>query len=597
MPKYYNRIKTSWGVAIEMNISYLGKYIKKYKKQFLIALTFIILETTGDLIQPTIMSKIIDNGVKRGDMNYVFKLGGLMFFMTALGATFAVIRNIVSSKVSQSFGADLREDLYIKIQGFSFDNIDGFQDASLITRLTNDVNQIQNLSHGMMRIFVKAPVLGIGSVIMAFLLNPKMALILLGVVPIVVTIISLNLKVSYPIFTKIQKSLDRVNGVMREYLAGIRVVKAFNRFEYEKIRFRKVNDDLKDITLKGMRVVAVFNPVVTLVVNIGIVLVLWFGGLRVNSGQMEVGKIMAFVNYMTQVLFSLIMMTRILNIFIRARASAERIGEVFEAENTITVKENPIIFNNVKGRLEFENVYFKYYSSSRYVLEDINFFINPGETLAIIGSTGSGKSTLINLIPRFYDVDKGKIKIDGMDVKDIDISDLREKVGIVPQKVLLFTGTIKDNIRWGDENATIEDIEKVAKIANAHDFILSFNEGYNTYLGQGGVNLSGGQKQRISIARALIKKPSILILDDSTSAVDLITERKIRQGLKEYLKDTTTILIAQRITSVMDADKILVLDRGKIVGQGAHQELMRNCEVYKDIYYSQLGKGAEDFGS
>ena len=384
---------------------------------------------------------------------------------------------------------------------------------------------------------------------------------------------------------------------MREYLAGIRVVKAFNRFEYEKVRFRNVNDDLKDITLKGMRVVAVFNPVVTLVVNIGIVLVLWFGGLRVNSGQMEVGKIMAFVNYMTQVLFSLIMMTRILNIFIRARASAERIGEVFEAENTITVKENPIIFNNVKGRLEFENVYFKYYSSSRYVLEDINFFINPGETLAIIGSTGSGKSTLINLIPRFYDVDKGKIKIDGMDVKDIDISDLREKVGIVPQKVLLFTGTIKDNIRWGDENATIEDIEKVAKIANAHDFILSFNEGYNTYLGQGGVNLSGGQKQRISIARALIKRPSILILDDSTSAVDLITERKIRQGLKEYLKDTTAILIAQRITSVMDADKILVLDKGKIVGQGAHQELMRNCEVYKDIYYSQLGKGAEDFGS
>ncbi|WP_201259867.1 ABC transporter ATP-binding protein [Tissierella sp. P1] len=580
-----------------MNISYLGKYIKKYKKQFLIALTFIILETTGDLIQPTIMSKIIDNGVKRGDMNYVFKLGGLMFFMTALGATFAVIRNIVSSKVSQSFGADLREDLYIKIQGFSFDNIDGFQDASLITRLTNDVNQIQNFSHGMMRIFVKAPVLGIGSVIMAFLLNPKMALILLGVVPIVVIIISLNLKVSYPIFTKIQKSLDKVNGVMREYLAGIRVVKAFNRFEYEKVRFRNVNDDLKDITLKGMRVVAVFNPVVTLVVNIGIVLVLWFGGLRVNSGQMEVGKIMAFVNYMTQVLFSLIMMTRILNIFIRARASGERIGEVFEAENTITVKENPIIFNDIKGKLEFENVYFKYYSSSRYVLEDINFSINPGETLAIIGSTGSGKSTLINLISRFYDVDKGKIKIDGIDVKDIDISDLREKVGIVPQKVLLFTGTIKDNIRWGDENATIEDIEKVAKIANAHDFILSFNEGYNTYLGQGGVNLSGGQKQRISIARALIKKPGILILDDSTSAVDLITERKIRQGLKEYLKDTTAILIAQRITSVMDADKILVLDKGKIVGQGAHQELMRNCEVYKDIYYSQLGKGAEDFGS
>lgn len=580
-----------------MNMSYLRKYIKKYKNQFFIALTFITLETTGDLIQPTIMSKIIDNGVKKGDMNYVLKLGGLMFLMTALGATFAVIRNIVSSKVSQNFGADLREDLYIKIQNFSFDNIDEFQDASLITRLTNDVNQIQNFSHGMMRIFVKAPILGIGSVVMAFLLNPKMALILLGVVPVIAIIISLNLKISYPIFTKIQKSLDRVNGVMREYLAGIRVVKAFNRFDYEKTRFRLVNDDLKDITLKGMRIVALFNPMVSLIVNIGIVLVLWVGGLRVNSGDMEVGKIMAFVNYMTQVLFSLMMMTRILNIFIRAKASAERIGEVFEAENNIVVKEAPTTINDIKGKVEFENVYFKYHNTSRYVLEALNFSINPGEILAIIGSTGSGKSSLINLIPRFYDATEGKVKIDGVDVKDMNLNDLRENIGIVPQKVLLFTGTIKDNIKWGDENASVGDVEQVAKLAYAHDFILSFNDGYNTYLGQGGVNLSGGQKQRLSIARALIKKPKILILDDSTSAVDLITERKIRQGLKEYLKYTTTILIAQRITSVIDADKILVMDRGKIVGQGKHHELMKDCEVYRDIYHSQLGKDVENFGS
>lgn len=580
-----------------MNIGYLKKYIRKYRRQFSIALIFIILETMGDLIQPTIMSKIIDNGVKRGDMSYVLRLGGLMFLMTGIGASFAVVRNIVSSKVSQNFGADLREDLYIKIQGFSFDNVDEFQDASLITRLTNDVNQIQNFSHGLMRIFVKAPVLGIGSVIMAFLLNPRMALILLGAVPIVAIIISINLKISYPIFTRIQKALDRVNGVMREYLAGIRVVKAFNRFDYEKSRFKGVNDDLKGITLKGMRIVAVFNPLVALVVNIGIVLVLWFGGLRVNSGDMEVGKIMAFVNYMTQVLFSLIMMTRILNMFIRAKASSERIGEVFAAKDTIIVKENPSNFKDIRGRLEFENVYFKYHSTSRYVLEDINFSIEPGETLAIIGSTGSGKSSLINLISRFYDVTEGKIKIDGINVKDISLDDLRKEVGIVPQKVLLFTGTIKDNIRWGDRDSTMEDVEDVAKIAHAHDFITSFNDGYNTYLGQGGVNLSGGQKQRISIARALIKKPAILILDDSTSAVDLLTERKIRQGLKEYLKDTTTILIAQRITSVMDADKILVMDRGKIVGQGTHHELMKDCEVYKDIYHSQLGKDVENFGS
>ncbi|WMM24847.1 ABC transporter ATP-binding protein [Tissierella sp. MB52-C2] len=580
-----------------MNIGYLKKYIKRYKKQFSIALIFIILETTGDLIQPTIMSKVIDNGVKKGDMDYIFTLGGLMFFMTFLGAICAVIRNILSSKVSQSFGADLREDLYIKIQDFSFDNVDEFEDASLITRLTNDVNQMQNFSHGMMRIFVKAPVIGIGSVIMAFILNAKMAIILLSAIPIIFIIVSLNLKISYPIFTKIQKSLDRVNGVMREYLAGIRVVKAFNRFDYEKNRFKNVNDDLRNITLKGMRISAVFNPIISLIINISIVLVLWLGGIGVNKGNMEVGKIMAFVNYMTQVLFSLIMMTRILNIFIRAKASAERIGEVFQVENTIVEKENTKMPRETKGKIEFENVYFKYFTGKNYILKDINFSISPGETLAIIGSTGSGKSSLINLLPRFYDPIKGKIKVDDTDIKDMDIKELRKEIGIVPQKVLLFTGTIEENIKWGNKNASFEDVEQVCKIAEAHDFIKSFNEGYNTYLGQGGVNLSGGQKQRISIARALIRRPKVLILDDSTSAVDLITERRIRKKLKEYLRDTTTILIAQRITSVMDADKIIVMDRGEIVGIGSHKYLMSKSEVYRDIYNSQIGKGGEDLGS
>ncbi|MCK9444409.1 MAG: ABC transporter ATP-binding protein/permease [Tissierellaceae bacterium] len=580
-----------------MDIGYLRKYIRKYKKQFLIALTFIILETIGDLIQPTIMANIIDKGVKRGDMDYVLRLGLMMFLLTGIGAVFAVTRNIVSSKVSQRFGADLREDLYIKIQGFSFQNIDKFTDASLITRLTNDVNQMQNFAHGSMRIFVKAPVLGIGAVVMAFILNPRMALIPLGVIPMVIIIISMNLKISYPIFMKIQKALDKVNGVMREYLAGIRVVKAFNRFSYEKDRFKDVNDNLKDRTLKGMRIIAVFNPIVALIVNIGIVLVLWYGGLNVHKGDMEVGKIMAFVNYMTQVLFSLILMTRILNMFIRAKASSDRIREVFATENAMKILDNPMEFEEGKGRLEFKDVYFKYHESSNWVLEDISFSVNPGETLAIIGSTGSGKSSLINLIPRFYDAVKGNITIDNIDVKDISLNDLRDKIAIVPQKVLLFTGSISENIKWGSEKASVGEVEKVAKIAKAHDFILSFNDGYDTYLGQGGVNLSGGQKQRISIARALIKRPNILILDDSTSAVDLITERSIRGKLKEYLKETTTVLIAQRITSVMDAEKILVLDRGKIVGQGSHEELMETCDVYKDIYHSQLGKEGVDFGS
>ena len=575
------------------SFSYLNKYMKRYKNQFFIALTFLILETMGDLIQPTIMSRIIDKGVKQGDMDYIIKLGGLMLLMTLLGASFAIIRNIVSSRVSQSFGADLREDLYIKIQGFSFDSVDEFQDASLITRLTNDVNQIQNFSHGLMRIFVKAPVIGIGATFMAFLLNPKMALILLVIVPIVGLIIYFNLKISYPIFSNIQKALDKVNGVMREYLAGIRVVKAFNRYTYERSRFKNVNEDLKDITLKGMRTVAIFSPMIAFTVNIGIVLVLWLGGYSANAGAMEVGKIMAFVNYMTQVLFSLTMMSRLLNVFIRSKASSDRIREVFNEDSSILVRENPETIKNPKGQIEFENVSFKYKNSSKYILEDISFKVNSGETLAIIGSTGSGKTSLINLIPRFYDVNKGKITIDGKNIAELDPEELRKQIALVPQKTLLFTGSIKDNIKWGNKDASNEEVELVAKISQAHDFILSFNEGYNTYLGQGGLNLSGGQKQRISIARALIKKPSILILDDSTSAVDLITERKIKVGLKEYLRDTTTLLIAQRITSVMDADKILVMDRGKIVGFGNHEELMKDNEVYQDIYDSQIGKGVD----
>lgn len=580
-----------------MYYDYLKKYIDKYKVKYIISITIIFLETLVDIVNPALMSQIVDVGVKNRDLNYVLKFGSIMLTITAAGAVFAVIRNIISSRVSQSFAADLREDLYIKIQSLSFENTDNFQEASLITRLTNDVNQVQNFAHATMRIFVKSPIRLIGAIIMALVLDLKMGLIIVGSIPLVVIIIILNLKVSYPLFKNMQRALDKVNAVMREYLAGIRVVKAFNRFNYERKRFKGVNEGLKNETIKATRTVALFNPLVGFIVNIGIVLILWIGGIRVNIGNLQVGKIMALVNYMSLVLFSLGMMTRVLNMYIRAKTSAERIGEVFIEENTILENPKPISLRDVKGRLEFNRVYFKYKESSRYILEDISFTVEAGETLAIIGSTGSGKTSLVNLIPRFYDVNKGQIKLDGVDIKRIALKELRDKIALVPQKPLLFTGTIIDNIKWGNGYASFEEVVEVCKIAQCHDFISSFNDGYNTFLGQGGVNLSGGQKQRISIARALIKKPKILILDDCTSAVDLITERKIKEGLKENLKDTTTILIAQKITSVMDADKILVIDNGRLAGFGNHDMLLRACEVYQDIYRSQIGEGVVDNGS
>ena len=580
-------------------IRFLNKYIRRYWKLYFVTFIFLSAEAVCDLLQPTIMSKIIDQGVGTSDINYVLRMGGFMLLVTGVGAAMAVIRNIISSIVSQRFGRDLRGDLYKKIQNFSFDNVNEFQDATLITRLTNDVNQVQNFAHGMMRIFIKAPILCIGSLVMAALINPSMTWILVGVIPIIVFLIFLNMKISYPFFIQMQKALDGLNARMREYLAGIRVVKAFNRFDYEVDRFTEASKDLTQISIKGMRIMAVFRPGITLVVNLGIILVLWLGGYKVSKGEMQVGQIVAFTNYMTQILFSLMMLSRVFTMFIRAKASASRIGDVFAAENTLQreeekgprqAKEETTYDQNIKGHIAFRNVGFSYGGEGEGVLHDISFACKPGELLGIIGSTGAGKSSLVNLIPRFYDVTEGAVEVDHVDVRDYNLKVLREAIGIVPQKSLLFTGTIFDNIRWGREDATDKEVEKAAAIAGAHEFISIFPKGYETQLGQGGVNLSGGQKQRISIARAIIKNPKILIMDDSTSAVDLVTEAKIRRELQKYMKNTTTILIAQRITSVMNADQIMVLDNGKIAGLGTHEELRNNCDIYKDILYSQLGK-------
>jgi len=572
-------------------MEFMKKYIKKYWKPFIAALSLLTVETISDLMQPTIMSKIVDIGVAGRNISYVLEMSGIMLMITAIGAAGAVGRNILSSNVSQKFGAELRLDLFKKTQTFSFDNINNIETASLVTRLTNDVTQIQNFVHRMMRIFVKAPLLAVGSLIMATLLNPPLSLVLVVLVPIIGVLIFMNMKIGYPFFKKVQRALDKVNEVLREYLSGVRVVKAFNRFDYEDERFEDANQDLTSISVRAMRVMAVFTPIITLIVNIGIVAVLWIGGLSVNKGNMDVGKIIAFINYMTQILHSLMMISMGFTMFVRARASADRIDEVFKQKNNmITMGENEKVFSG-KGRIEFQDVSFSYTGNLKdSVLKDISFSCLSGETVGIIGSTGAGKTSLISLIPRFYDVSRGSVKVDGVDVRDVNPRELREKISIVPQKTVLFTGTILDNLRWGKEEATQDEVVQVSTIVHAHDFISSFPEGYDTLLGQGGVNLSGGQKQRISIARALIRNPEILILDDSTSAVDVNTEGKIREAFKKFSGEMTTLIIAQRITSVLGADKILVLDNGNLVGIGSHEELMRNCEVYKDIFHSQIGK-------
>lgn len=606
-----------------MILKFLKKYIEKYWKPFCLAVACLTVEATCDLLQPTIMSKIVDIGVKNKDLDFVLKMSMVMLGVTAIGALGAVSRNILASIVSQRFGTELRSDLFSKVQSLSFENIDKYDGASLVTRLTNDITLVQNFVNGLMRIFVKAPLLCIGSLIMAVRLNAYMSIIFLIVIPIIVLLISMNMKVGYPFFRKIQKALDSVNSVMREYLSGVRVVKAFNRFSYETKRFRNTNEELSDISTKGMRVMAVFSPGITLTVNLGIVATLWIGGIRVDRGGMQVGEIIAFTNYMTQILFSLMMISHVFNMFVRAKASAERIDEVFSEESSLIIngavvskssqnkilRESQLILNektnskdnvkenSIKGKVDFQNVSFSYAGTSgEPVLNNISFSCFPGETLGIIGSTGSGKTTLVNLINGFYNISSGTIKVNNMDIKTMDIKTLREKIALVPQKIVLFSGTIIDNIKWGKESAAFEEVVEAAQVAQAHEFICTQPKEYNTILGQGGVNLSGGQKQRVSIARALIKKPEILILDDCTSAVDVTTEENIREALKKYSSNLTTIIIAQRITSVMSADRILVLENGEVAGLGTHEELMKTSEVYKDIFRSQIGKEAINNG-
>lgn len=567
-----------------------GKYVMKYWRLFAASIVLLTFESFCDLLLPTIIANIIDTGIGGNDLGYIIRMGSVMLAITAAEAAAASTRNVLSSNAALKLGTALRLDLYRKVQHLSFENLDRFDNASLVNRLTNDVTQVQNLTIGLTRIFVKAPLLFLGSIIMAMRLNLRLSSILFAVVPVVVLFIYINLRIGYPLYLKVQQALDGLNAVMREYLTGVRVVKAFNNYAFEISRFEKANAEQARISMTSMRRMAFFIPSVFLTVNMGVVAVLWFGGVQVSKGTLQVGEIVAFINYMTLILFSLIMISFIFSTFVRAKASAERIAEVFAETDAMEYAHNPAP-EDVRGMIEFDSVSFSYSGyCGEPVLKNISFSCMPGETVAIIGSTGSGKSTLINLIPRFYDACAGSVRVDGMDVRDMEISELRGKIAFVPQKTILFTGTIIENLRWGKQAATMDEVVAAASAAQAHSFVASFPEGYETRLGQGGVNLSGGQKQRLAIARALIKSPEILILDDCTSSVDVATEAEIRKSLKQYFGKLTSIIVAQRITSVMDADRIIVLDKGEIACIGTHSELMYGCQVYQDIFHSQIGK-------
>lgn len=562
-------------------------YIRRHLGSFIAAMIFLCIEATADLLQPAFMGYIVDNGVKDANIGQIMYYGAIMLGIAAVGAFSAVMRNIFSCRTSQYIGKELRGDIYRKVQTLSFENIDRLQPSSIITRITNDVTQIQDFTSSSMRIMIKMPITCIGAIALIIIKTPQQIPVMIVTLILAVIIIMVNMKLGYPRFSNLQKKLDKLNNVSREFLTSIRVVKAFNAEGQEQEKFEAASENLSKANISTMRIMAIFPALINLVVNLGIVVLLWITQSQASS---EIGQIMAAVNYMTQVLFSLSMVSAIFNTAVRAMASSKRVSEIME-EVPAQISPKTPIFPNIKGEISFEHVHFSYAGSSRESLNQIDFHIMPGETLGIIGPTGSGKTTLVNLVPRFYDATKGKVLIDGHNINTIDEQTLRTAVAVVPQKALLFTGTILDNLRWGKRDATEEEITCAAKIACADTFVTAMKDGYNTQLGQGGVNLSGGQKQRLSLARALIRNPRILILDDCTSALDASTEATVLNGLRKQAKDTTVLLISQRISTVMRADRILCMENGTVQGLGTHQELLAQCPAYQAIYASQIGGG------
>ena len=575
----------------------LAKYIKQYKKDSILTPIFVIGEVVMEVVIPFLMAKIIDVGIQNGDLNYIFKIGIVLVVSAFLSLTFGMLSGRYAAKASAGFAKNLRQGMFYNIQNYSFTNIDKFSTSSLVTRLTTDVTNVQQAFQMIIRILVRAPIMLIFAFFMVFSINTTLAWIFVFTMPVLAVVLFFIAITAHPYFEKVFKKYDTLNRVVGENLNAIRVVKAYNREEHEEEKFGKVNNEVYNLFKKAEKIVAFNGPAMQLAIYTCILLLSWIGAKLIVGGTMQTGELSSIITYAWQILSSLMMISFVFVMIIIAQSSAERIIEVLNEESTIKNKENPV--KEVKdGSISFKDVSFQYddaRAEDELPLEDINIDIKSGETIGIIGGTGSSKSTIVNLIPRLYDVIRGSIKVGGVDVKDYDIETLRNEVAVVLQKNVLFSGTIKENLKWGNKNATDEEIVRACKLAQADGFIQEFPDKYDTVLDQGGTNVSGGQKQRICIARALLKKPKILILDDSTSAVDTKTDALIRKAFREEIPNTTKIIIAQRISSIEDADRIIVLEDGKINGIGTSEELLKTNAIYQEVYESQK-KGEDDSG-
>lgn len=567
----------------------LLKNLSVYKWIVLSVLGFVFIQSMADLYLPTLMADIIDKGVVIGDTSYIWKIGGLMLLVAAFGAIASIAASYYSSKAAIGLGRDIRRKVFKHVEQFSLQEFDEFGTASLITRTTNDITQVQQVVIMMLRMVVSAPIMFVGGIIMAVSKDAKLSLVIVLTMPMLVASVLLILYKGVPLFKTVQKRLDRLNLVLRENLTGIRVIRAFNHEKQEKVRLQKANKDLTDVSIKVNKVMAFLMPVMMLVMNITVVLIIWFGGIRIDGGSMLIGDLMAFIQYVMQIMFALVMASMMFIMVPRAAVSANRINEVL-SKKPIYLTEGTKSADKERGTLEFDHVSFSYPGAEESALSNITFQARSGEITAIIGGTGAGKSTLVNLIPRFYDVTSGTIRVNGVDIREASQDEVRSKIGFVPQKALLFSGTIKENIRYGKQDATQEEIEHAARIAQAEDFISKMDDEYDAVITQGGSNVSGGQKQRLSIARALVRKPDIYVFDDSFSALDFKTDAKLREALKDETTNSTVVIVAQRVSTVADADQIIVLDKGEIVGIGTHQDLLEKNNVYREIVESQLSE-------